>query len=304
MINFILIICCIAAGIIMSYMRILPKDAYKSVNAWLLYVALPALALRFVPEIEWNSRLILPGISPLIVWVGAWIWVSLYAKRFNVSKATKTALIITCGLGNTSFLGFPLISAYYGEEEIRHAIVFDQVTFLLFATIAVIVVLKAAGEEDTKTDAKYIIQKVLRFPPFIACMVAIIFSRWIDFSPSFPFLDKLVATLSPLALFSIGLQMKIADWKTDRFHLSFGLFYKLLIAPLLVFLFVWAMNGTGNPARITVFEASMPSHITASLLASQYNMNPKLCSLMVGFGLMGGFVTTFLWWLLGEWFFI
>lgn len=303
MTNFILIICCIAAGMIMSRLRILPNDAYKSVNAWLLYVALPALALRFVPEIEWNSQLILPGISPIIVWVGSWFIVTLYARKYNVNKATKTALIITCGLGNTSFLGFPLISAYYGEDQIYNAIVFDQVTFLLFATVAVIVVLRASGEDDERADVKCIIQKVLRFPPFIACMVALMFSGWVDFSPTFPLLDKFVATLSPLALFSIGLQLKVGDWKKDRAHLSFGLFYKLLIAPLLVFLFVWFMNGTGNMARITVFEASMPSHITASLLASQYNMNPKLCSLMVGFGLIGGFITTFMWWWLADIFF-
>ncbi len=303
MTNFVLIICCIAAGMIMSRLRILPNDAYKSVNAWLLYVALPALALRFVPEIEWNQQLILPGISPIIVWIGSWLMVTLYARKYNVNKTTKTALIITCGLGNTSFLGFPLISAYYGEDQIYNAIVFDQVTFLLFATAAVIVVLRAAGEKDEKTDVKYIIQKVLRFPPFIACVIALVFSGWVDFSPAFPLLDKFVATLSPLALFSIGLQLKIGDWKKEKAHLSFGLFYKLLVAPLLVFIFVWTINGTGNMARITVFEASMPSHITASLLASQYNMNPKLCSLMVGFGLIGGFVTTFIWWWLGDVFF-
>lgn len=285
---------------IMARLRILPEGAFKSVNAWLLYVALPALALRFVPEIEWSSQMILPGASPIIIWMGAWLFVTLYARRSAIDKSTKTALLITCGLGNTSFLGFPLISAYYGEDQIYHAIVFDQVTFLLFATVAVVVVLHASGIDNGKTDIKYIVRKVLRFPPFVACVVALVFSGWIDFSPAFPLLDKFVATLSPLALFSIGLQFKISDWKKDRSPLAYGLLYKLIIAPVVIFLFVKLMDGTGNLARITVFEAAMPSHITASLLASQYNMNPRLCSLMVGFGLVVGFLTTFIWWLAGE----
>ncbi|MDL2283334.1 AEC family transporter [Odoribacter sp. OttesenSCG-928-G04] len=304
MTNFILIVLCISVGIVMSRLRILPEGSFKSVNAWLLYVALPALALRFVPEIEWSPQLLLPGLSPILVWAGAWLFVMLYARKREVNKQTQTALLVACGLGNTSFLGFPLISAYYGEDQIHHAIVFDQVTFLLFSTVAVVAVLRASGIDQGRTDMGYILRKVLCFPPFIACLVALVFSRWIDFSPAFPLLDKFVATLSPLALFSIGLQLKLSDWKKEQKHLYWGLFYKLLLAPLFVFLFLWLMNGTGNLAKITVFEASMPSHITASLLASQYNMNPKLCSLMVGFGIIGGFLTTLIWWLVGEYFFV
>lgn len=303
MVSFFLVVCCLSAGVVMSALRILPRNSHKSLNAWLLYVALPALALRFVPEIEWSVRMILPGVSPVIVWIGAWLFISLYARKTKIDKGTRTALIVTSGLGNTAFLGFPMISAFYGEDQIRHAIVFDQVTFLLFSTVSVIAILNAADRAKKKPKLSYILKKVLRFPPFVACLFALIFSPFVDFSPINPFLDKLVATLSPLALFSIGLQMKITGWKKEISNLSVGLFYKLMLAPLLVFLFAWFMNGSGDLARITVFESSMSSHITASLLASQYNMNPRLCTLMVGFGLIANFITTVLWWHIGQIFF-
>ena len=300
MTNFILIVCCVSAGIIMSALRILPKDSHKSINAWLLYVALPSLALRFVPEIEWGMQMLLPGISPIIVWIGAWLFASIYSKKMRLDKATQTALIVTCGLGNTAFLGFPMIAAFYGEEQIHHAIVFDQITFLLFSTVSVIVILRAAGGTENKPDFIYVIKKVFRFPPFIASLLALTLSPFVDFSPMNPLLDKFVATLSPLALFSIGLQLKIGDWKKEIGPLSAGLFYKLLLAPFLIFVFAYAMQGSGNLARITVFEASMSSHITVSLLASQYNQNSRLCALMVAFGLIANFVTAGLWWWVGE----
>lgn len=303
MVNFILIVCCLSAGIIMSSLRILPQDSYKSVNAWLLYVALPALALRFVPEIEWSEKMILPGLSPVIIWSGAWLLVSLYARKMQFSRETRTALIVTCGLGNTSFLGFPMIAAYYGEDQIFNAIVFDQITFLLFSTVSVFLILQASGGDDNKPSLRYIVRKVFRFPPFVASITALVFSPWIDFSPMNGFLDKLVATMSPLALFSLGLQLKIGEWKKEIPALSFGLFYKLLLAPLLIFLFALAMGATGNLARISVFEASMSSHITVSLMATQYNMNPRLCTLMVGFGLIANFATSVLWWWIGNSFF-
>jgi predicted permease len=153
--HFILIFVCISAGIILSRLRLLPVDSHKGVNAWVINIALPALALRFVPEIEWSSRLLLPMISPLLLWAGAWIFVRIYDWKKQLSKGSRTALLITCGLGNTAFLGFPMISAFYGESEIHHAVVFDQMTFLIFSTLGVITILRASSENTEALKFTY-----------------------------------------------------------------------------------------------------------------------------------------------------
>jgi len=57
--HFLLILLCLTVGGIISRLRILPEGAYKSVNAWVINVALPALSLRYIPEIEWNSQVLL-----------------------------------------------------------------------------------------------------------------------------------------------------------------------------------------------------------------------------------------------------
>ncbi len=299
MTNFILIIVCISAGIIMSRLNLLPKDSHKSLNAWVLYVALPALSFRYIPEIDWSWKVLLQILGPLLVWGGSWLLISAYARMKTLSQTTRTALIITCGLGNTSFLGFPMISAFYGESEIHNAILFDQMTFLLFSTVAVITILKSSSENAQQANFNYIVKKVFRFPPFLACICALAIASFTDISPINPFLDKLVATVSPIALFSIGLQIKFGAWKEELQHLSVGLFYKLLLAPLLVLLLAYTLNATDGVARLSVFEAGMPSHITAGLLASQYNQNSNLCNLMVGTGIIFSFLTCGFWyWIL------
>ncbi|GHV11013.1 transporter [Fibrobacterales bacterium] len=299
MTNFILIILCVAIGMAMSRAKILPAGSHKAINAWVLYLALPAFSLRFIPEIEWSVKLLLPIAGALTVWIGAWLFVQLYDRKKRLSVASHTALLVTCGLGNTAFLGLPMTAAFYGESEIHHAIIFDQVTFLLFATIGVIVVLRASAKHAGTANATplhiLVVKKIFRFPPFIGCLCALILPQFMDISIANPLLDKLIATMSPMALFSIGLQLKFGEVKQEWHLLSAGLFYKLLLAPCLVLALTLAMHAGGNLAKISVFEAGMSPHITASLLVSQYNLNPRYCSLVVGLGIMFGFATSTIW---------
>ena len=79
-----------------------------------------------------------------------------------------------------------------------------------------------------------------------------------------------------------------------------GLTYKLILAPCLVLLLAVLLGTTGNLAKISVFEAGMSSHITASLMASQYNMNPRYCSLVVGTGIILSFFFSAGWYFVGN----
>ncbi|MDR3346185.1 MAG: AEC family transporter [Campylobacteraceae bacterium] len=295
MVNFILIIVCILSGLVMQRFKILPSDAYKGINAWVLYIALPALSLRFVPEVEWSSQMLLPIVAPFVVWGGAWVFVNIYDRKKQLDKAPRTALFVICGLGNTAFIGFPMTSAFYGESQLHYAVIFDQVTFLIFATIGVVTILKNSDEAGDKTNFFYVFKRILRFPPFIGCVAALVLPWFVDISVMNPLLDKLVATMSPMALFSIGLQLKLGEIKKEWRLLSVGIFYKLLLAPLLVMVLALSMHLSGNLAKISVFEAGMSSHITASLLVSQHNLSPRYCSLVVGLGIAVGFFTSTAW---------
>ena len=300
MTHFFLIFVCISVGVVFSRLQILPAGAHKSVNAWVIYVALPALSLRYIPEIEWSFQLLLPVIGPALIWIGAWIFVRIYDRKRRLTIGSRTALLVTCGLGNTSFLGLPMVAAYFGETEIRHAIVFDQITFIIFSTLGVITILKASSDKSQTLRFSRILKKVFSFPPFIACLAALIFSPFIEFSLMNPLMDRIVATLSPMALFSIGLQIKFGAIKQEWKLVSAGIFYKLLLAPGLVLLLAILLHSVGNPAKICIFEAGMSSHITASLLASQHGLNPRYCSLIVGIGIVTGFFTETGWYFLLE----
>jgi len=295
MANFILIGLCILAGILFRKSKSLPKDAHKGINAWIIYIALPAVSFKYLPHITWTNDLLFPALAPVCVWLFGWLFITVYSRIRNISKASLGGLKLTSSLSNTSFVGFPLIVAYFSEKELGIAIICDQVTFTLLSTIGVIVAIRSSQNQEL--SAKLVLKKVLTFPPLIGCVLALTIPRFIDVSALDPLFDKLAGTVGPLALFSIGLQLKFGGWFSELKHISFALLYKLILAPLVVMLIAVVLGMSGTITKITIFEMAMPTLLTAGVVADQYNLNPKLSNLVVGIGILLSFITTGLWWL-------
>ncbi|KQN34528.1 transporter [Pedobacter sp. Leaf41] len=295
MANFILIGLCIVAGILFRKSKSLPKDAHKGINAWIIYIALPAVSFKYLPHIVWTKDLLFPALAPICVWLIGWVFITFYAKITHVSRATSGGLKLVSSLSNTSFIGFPLIIAYFSEKELAIAIICDQITFTLLSTIGIIVAIRSSQQQ--KLSAKLVLKKVLTFPPLIGCVLALILPHYLDLSSLDILFDKLAGTVGPLALFSIGLQLKFGGWFSEIKHVSFALFYKLILAPLVVFVIALLLGMSGMIAKITIFEMAMPTLLTAGVVADQYNLNPKVSNLVVGIGILLSFITTGIWWL-------
>ncbi|KIA92802.1 transporter [Pedobacter kyungheensis] len=295
MANFIIIGLCILAGILFRKSKTLPKDAHKGINAWIIYIALPAASFKYLPHIVWTKELLFPALAPACVWLFGWLFVTACSRSQKLSKATSGGLKLTSALSNTSFLGFPLIAAYFSEKDQAIAIICDQATFMLLSTIGIVVAIRSS--QNQKLSAGLVIKKVLTFPPLIGCVLALSIPHFINISPLESLFEKLAGTVGPLALFSIGLQLRFGGWFGELKHISFALLYKLILAPTVVLAMAVLLGLNGIITRITIFEMAMPTLVTAGVVADQYNLNPKLSNLVVGVGIVLAFITTGLWWL-------
>ncbi len=296
--NFALIGICLFAGMLSRRYKTLPQDSHKAVNAWVINVALPAVALKYIPKIEWDLSLVLPFLMPLLVWTGSYIFVNILNRFIQMSPATRAALFLTSGLGNTSFLGFPLTEAYYGTEGLQIAVLCDQASFLVMATFGIISATKASNEGTFNPGM--ILKKILLFPPFIAFCLAFLLPLFTSLEPVDPLLNSLALTLVPLALFSVGLQLKLKAWKEDARLISLSLSYKLILAPLIILSVSLLFGLTDLIAKVSIFEAAMPPMVTGTIIATEYNLNPKLANIILGIGIPFSLATTFLWYLVLE----
>lgn len=300
MTNFLIIGICIIAGMLFRLSKTLPPDSHKGINAWIIYIALPAVSFKYLPHIQWSNELLLPALAPIIVWFGGWLFIRIYASKNNINKSTEGGLKLASALSNTSFVGFPLVMAYYSESDIGIAVICDQITFLLLSTLGIIVAINSS--KNQKLSPEIIVNKVLKFPPFLGCIAALILPRFVDISDLNPLFDKLALTVGPLALFSIGLQLQFEGWRSEIKNISVALFYKLMIAPTLILLIAMAFQLKGKIIQISIFEMAMPSFISAGVVANEYNLSPKLTNLIIAFGIIIGFATTAIWYCILQYF--
>ncbi|MGZ8257284.1 MAG: AEC family transporter, partial [Gallionella sp.] len=109
-------------------------------------------------------------------------------------------------------------------------------------------------------------------------------------------LKRLGDTLAPLALLSVGLQLRLGDFASVRRNVLLGVSFKLLLAPLGIYLlYVQLLGAHGQAMQITIFEAAMPPMITAAIIASEHHLDVKLANLMVAIGLLISFVSLSIW---------
>lgn len=277
--------------------KALPADAHKGINAFIIYLALPAVSFKYLPHIAWSPQLFFPALAPVIVWLGGWVYITLLSSRSRLSKKEIGGLKLSAGLSNTSFVGFPLIMAYFNEKAIGIAIICDQVTFALLATVGVVVAVIASQKHEL--SAGLILKRVLRFPPLLGCISALIIPHFVNISFLDPFFDKLATTVAPLALFSIGLQLRFDGWRSEVKWISSALIYKLLLAPALVMAVAIVLKLKGIIPQIGIFEAAMPTLLTSGVVAEEYGLNPKLSNLIIGIGIILALASSALWyWLL------
>lgn len=301
MANITLLLVCLAIGLLLRHSGSFPPETPKVLNQFLIYISLPALALIHIPAIKLTPELLFPVLTSWLVLGMALILLPLLGRLLGWSRATTGCLLLTAGLGNTSFVGFPVIEALYGPEALKIALMVDQPgSFVAVSSAGVVIACLYSSAELRKRD---IARKVLLFPPFITFLIALGLN--IAAMPpagiALEVLERLAATLTPLALTSVGMQLSFKAEGQPLSPLIWGLGYKLLLAPAcLLVLYVFLLGGSGEVVKISLMEAAMAPMITGSILAITFGLNPRLAALMVGVGVPLSFATLAFWYFLLE----
>lgn len=293
--NLILLVTCFLLGVALRRAGRMPEQAPATLNSFIIYVSLPALTLLHIHDLKLSGDV---ALVAAMAWLHFALAVAFFwgvGRWLKLPRATVGALILMGGLGNTSFLGLPMIEAYYGKESIVTGIVADQLgSFLALSTLGIAV---AGFYSSAAPTARTILRRIVLFPPFIAlllgaALIPVAYPDWLV-----AVLKRLGDTLAPLALVSVGFQLQLGQLAGNRRNLAIGLAFKLFLAPLAIFLlYVPVLGASGQAIQVTLFEAAMPPMITASILATEHDLDPPLATLMVAVGVMLSFVTLAGWW--------
>jgi predicted permease len=280
-----LLFVCLILGVLVARYARPPAGIVQGINWWVLNIALSALVLELIPKVRFDPQLWFLVAVMWLTFGGAWLLFGLLGPRLGWSRQRTGALILVCGLGNTSFMGYPLLQALHGKEGLALAVVADQLgCFPVLASAGIVVASIYSGRTP---QAGLIVRRIGTFPPFIALLVGIVAGLcggWpgvLDgvFAP-------IGATLTPLALFSVGLQFKFHPGQRQLGAVSWGLGWKLLLAPLACWAMGMAAGVDGLVLTVGVLQAAMAPMVSAAILADEYELEPTLANTVLGAGIV------------------
>lgn len=293
--NFVVLLLCLAAGVLLRRGGRLPENAHTVINGVILHVSLPAVTLHYLHRFSFDADHLWPVLMPWgLFLLGAAVFFVL-GRALRLPAAQVGALTLVGGFGNTSFVGLPVIETLHGRDGMGLGLLIDQFgSYLALSTLGLAAAALYGAEGPVSPRA--MLRRVATFPPFIALVAALLLIP-VTFPPVVDqALVRIGDTLAPLAMLSVGLQLRLDALREHARLLCLGLGYKLLVCPAIVVALLWVVNAeAGMVSRVSAISAAMPPMIGAAVVALQANLAPRLVSMLVGLGIPLGLVIAPLW---------
>ncbi|MBK9925763.1 MAG: AEC family transporter [Anaerolineales bacterium] len=257
--------------------KILHVDA-QALGRVVFYVFSPVLIfdLMIKNQLELSEAAIVIGFSTsIILTVGLLTY--LFGKLLKLERPALISVIVTSMFANTGNYGLPLVSFAFGEKALPYAGIYFVTTTLLFYSLGVL--LASLGHMNFK-DALLGLFKV---PTLYAVLLALIVNTLHVELPLA--INRAVELASggtiPAMLVLLGLQMTKVEFSKNMRALQLSVAMRLLVAPALALLVagIFGMQGFARQGAIT--QASMPSMVSSTVLASEYHLDTKLVAAVV-----------------------
>ena len=297
---FALILLLLGLGMLFARLRVFADNASETLNKVVLYLCLPAAVLTYVPRLQFDVRLLGLVATPWLLMLATTALVWLGARLLPIDRARQGVLLLCVALGNTSFIGYPMVRALLGEQALPYAVVYDQFgTFVLLSTFGLYVLAAYGGE--ARPGVRQMLARIVRFPPVWALAFALLLMpaqppHWIGAA-----LKTLADAMLPLVMLAVGLAIQLRLPRSELPALGYGLLLKLLVLPALALPLASAFGLQGAALQVNVLESAMPTMITAAALAMMQGLAPRLAAALVAYGIMLSLLTLPAWvWLLAR----
>ena len=274
----------IAIYVLFGYLyKVLFQDNSKQLVDFVIYFSLPAIVFSKIYPLTLDSRVV--GLIFMFIGIILFnLFLSyLIGKILRLNKLYLATFMIMATFGNTSFIGFSYIDAFYGQDFIVYGLIYDIFSsFLLLVSIGMFIITWGKGKKNSVVS---ISKSILLFPPMIMFFLTI-FAKNFEI-PKFIMLttQNLGSTLVPIAMIAIGMKLELKNIFA-RFHIvSVAVILKMVIVPIIVLLSFKYFYGIDQTwVKVTIIEVAMPPMTMAAVLAIKGGLDEKIAinSLVLG----------------------
>lgn len=281
----------VGVGAVLRLTGLLKRADSKILNAVIVYAALPALIFTVVAKAELSLGLLrAAGVAWAVSLVGlAVAWV--LARALKLPPATAGGFIIAAAIGNTGYIGYPVVRTLLGEAAMPAAVFYD-----VFGTVGVLFTIGVAiaaryGEHEGKMN---VLKELFTFPAMVALLVALAFRlvQWPDVvSRTVMDWTGLAGTMAvPLIMVSLGVSLDFSAFRGSWTRLGALAGIKLLLLPALALGIALAL-GEGDGTRLLVLQAGMPSVMLSLVVGQRFKLDTEFIAAAILTTTVGCLVT-------------
>jgi predicted permease len=259
-------------GVALRLTGLLKRDDVRVINAVIVYVALPALIFGAVwpARLSWELARV-AGIAwavSLAGLVAAW----LAARAMRLPRATAGAFILVAALGNTGYIGYPVVTMVLGPSALPRAVFYD-----VFGTVAVLMavgILVASRLGEHGEGRVRPLREFLTFPAVVALLLGLALKPVPIPAAVMAWLDVPAKMTVPLVMISVGLSLDWSAVKGRSGALAVSTAIKLLVLPAVAAGIALAIGDAGS-LRLVTLQAGMPAMTLSLVVAERFRLDTR-----------------------------
>lgn len=199
------------------------------------------------------------------------------ARSFRLPTKLTIAVALTTFVTNAGNFGMSLNQFAFGDETLAYASIYFVCSSIMINTIGVSVA--SMG----KAPVKEAVLNVLKFPAIYALALGIIFNLtgWQLPLPVDRSLTQLSGAAIPAMLILLGMQLGKVNLKENKGPVGLAVGVRLLVSPVVALAMASLFQLQGPAYQAGVTEASMPTAVMTTVLATEFEIEPALISTVV-----------------------
>lgn len=263
-------------GFFLKKIKFLSENEGELLRKLLFNVSLPSLVMYSILTSNFTGNFykiffIVP-LSMIIQFLIAFLLGVIYFK----DKKELATLILISVMGNTAFLGYPLVEMFFGTKNLPYGIFYDQVHFYTFLILIYPLLSYISKSENKGLKSSFIT------PPVIAFLVALILRNFFIPQVVIESLNILKQSVTPLVLLYLGINLDLNISKKDLLYLIPVIFLKLIILPYITLYISILFKSEPIIKNVSLLQSMMPTMMATIIFGSQIGLNKKIIAKAVG----------------------
>ncbi|MEJ8552641.1 AEC family transporter [Tepidibacter sp. Z1-5] len=270
--------------------KLITQNLNKELSNVILYITLPCLIIKSM-QYEFSIQMLKSSIGIIIISIAMYlvsILISFFViKNMDVKGKVKDILQYLIIFPNVGFMGYPVISAIYGDSGVFYTALFNMPFNILVWSFGVMI-MSRHYEESSGMNLK----KIIFNPGMLAIITGYtLFLLSIKIpTPIYNILNVLANTTTPMSMILVGsilAQSSINDAIKNKYLLIVSCLRLLIIPCIVYFTLSNVFHLKGVLLGIPSIVSGMPSAANCAIFATKYDNDHILAS-------QGIFITTLL----------